>query len=82
VAVARSLAAYKLEQYRTGRALTKAALARELGVSEVAVFFWERGQRVPRYDMIGKLNELGICSPNEWHEPAPDEDSDRNQSAA
>lgn len=78
----RSLAAFKLEQYRNAATprMTKAALAAELGVSAVAVIFWENGRSVPRHDMQGKLHELGICSPNEWHEPAPDEP--REQSAA
>lgn len=78
----RSLAAYKLEQYRQGNGLiTKAALADRLGVTAVAVLFWESGARVPRHDMQGKMQQLGICSPNEWHLPAPEADGDE-QSAA
>lgn len=78
----RSLAAFKLEQYRRAATprMTKAALAAELGVSAVAVIFWENGRSVPRHDMQGKLHERGICSPNEWHLPAPAEDD--QQSAA
>lgn len=68
-----SLAAFKLRRYRIARNLTAMALAKELGVSDVAVLYWENGNRVPRHQLQGRLHAEGICSPNEWHEPAPED---------
>jgi transcriptional regulator with XRE-family HTH domain len=42
---------------RTGAGLTRAQLAREVGVSFAAVFNWEERNRVPRADAMAKLAE-------------------------
>jgi DNA-binding transcriptional regulator YiaG len=34
--------------------------AKFLGVHRMAVYFWERGTNRPRWDMMERLNELGI----------------------
>lgn len=66
-----SLAAFKIKRFRKKRGLTATQLAGELGVSQPAVIYWEKGQKCPRPAMQRKLQERGICSPNDWHKPAP-----------
>lgn len=66
-----TLAAFKIKRFREERRLTQAQLADDLGVSQPAVIYWETGQKRPRTAMQGKLHDRGICSPNDWHEPAP-----------
>lgn len=66
-----SLAAFKIKRFRKKRGLTATQLAGELGVSQPAVIYWEKGQKCPRPAMQRKLHERGICAPNDWHKPAP-----------
>lgn len=76
----RSLAAYRIKRFREVNKLSAAELAAQLGVSQPTVFYWETGQKVPRTAMQGKLHERRICSPMDWHLPAPADDG--QQSAA
>lgn len=66
-----TLAAVKIRQHRDDNNLTAADLAAQLGVTQPAVIYWETGQKKPRNAMQGKLKALGICSADDWHEPAP-----------
>lgn len=76
-----SLAAFKIRQFRKKNRLTGTALAERLGVSQPAVYFWETGRKIPRTEMQGRLHQHGICSPNDWHEPAPVANDDGPESA-
>lgn len=45
----------QLKQLRLQRALTQAALSKELGVTQNAIFNWENGKREPSMEMIQKI---------------------------
>ena len=47
-----------LKQLRTERGLTQSALAKELHVTQNAIFNWENGKREPNLDMIRKIAEF------------------------
>lgn len=66
-----SLGAHKLRQWRTNEGLARVEAGALLGVSETAIYFWETGKKVPRHGNLAKLRDLGVCKPNDWHEPAP-----------
>ncbi len=66
-----SLAAFKIKRFRKECRLTATQLAEQLGVTQPAVIYWEKGQKCPKPAMQRKLHERGICEPNDWHEPAP-----------
>lgn len=74
-AVRRSMAAYKIRRYRQRHNLTATALAEQLGVSDVAVLYWESGHRRANLKLQGLLHAEGICSANDWHAPAPEDDA-------
>lgn len=78
---ATSLAAFKIKRFREEHRLTRTALAERLGVSQPAVLYWETGRKTPRTEMQGRLHAHGICSPNDWHEPAPVANDDGAESA-
>lgn len=77
-----SLAASKIRAYRRENGLTALELGEMLGVSEVAVLYWEKGRNLPRGVMQRKLQELDICSPNDWHELAPAANDDGPESGS
>lgn len=47
-----------LEQLRDSFPLTRAELAERCGVTEIAIYLWERGERYPRPANIRKLAEV------------------------
>ncbi len=57
-AIAAAFDPARLTQARRLAGLTKKAIARELGVSAVAVGQWEAGTHPPRPDHVGRLAEL------------------------
>lgn len=77
----RTLAAHKIKQFREVNALTATELAAQLGVSQPTVCYWESGAKVPRTTMQGVLHQRGICSPTDWHVPAPVANDDGSESA-
>ena len=48
----------KLKRIRVRERYTQEALARELGVSQNAVYNWENGKREPSIDMLNKIAEV------------------------
>jgi len=55
--------ASRLKQLRTDRQITQTDLARQLNVSQNAVFNWENGKREPSLDMIEKIaNALKVSA--------------------
>lgn len=48
----------KLMELRTQRGMSRAAVAREIGVTEAAVQYYETGQRGPRDEIKVKLANL------------------------
>ena len=52
-----------IKELRTERGLSQAALAREIGVSQKAVDYWERGINEPKASYIVALAEFfGVIS--------------------
>lgn len=52
-----------IKELRTERGLSQAALAREIGVSQKAVDYWERGINEPKASYIVALAEFfGVSS--------------------
>lgn len=50
-----------IKELRIEHNLSQAALAKELGVSQSAVYYWENGKREPSIDMLEKIaNYFGI----------------------
>lgn len=50
-----------IKELRIEHNLSQAALAKELGVSQSAIYYWENGKREPSLDMLEKIaNYFGI----------------------
>ena len=58
----------KLKSYRTEKNITLADLAAKVGVSEVAMSRYERGERIPRRDVMSKIEQVtdGAVQPNDF----------------
>ena len=50
----------RLRMYRTKHGLTKEALAKELGVTRMQLFRWEKGSYLPGAEAMKKMEEKGI----------------------
>lgn len=59
----------KLRDYRIQKNVTLAWLAERVGVSEVAMSRYERGVRVPRRDIMRRIEEVteGAVRPNDHY---------------
>lgn len=58
----------KLRQYRDTHNLTLAQMAEQVGVSEVSMSRYERGDRMPRPEVMRKIGEVtgGAVRPNDF----------------
>ena len=58
----------KLDRYRAENKITLAALAKEVGVSEVAMSRYERGERTPRPTIMRAITAAtgGAVTPNDF----------------
>lgn len=56
--------AEKLKDLRTENGLSLKQLAKEIGVSDVAVGRWERKVQVPNIDMVGLIAKRFDVTPN------------------
>ena len=56
-----SILAFKVKQIRLERGLTVPAVASAMGVSQQAVGKWERGEAMPRAELLPKLAKLLDC---------------------
>lgn len=64
----------RLREMRQRSGLTAKSIARELGITDRAIYNWENGRSQPSIDMLGKLGELFGCPISELIE---EEDPDR-----
>ncbi|QSB43850.1 helix-turn-helix domain-containing protein [Tsuneonella flava] len=55
----------RLRRLRTDRAMSQSHLARQLGVSKVTVWNWEKDSSVPRSQSLEQLAEIFRCSVRE-----------------
>ena len=53
----------RLRMYRAKHGFSKEALAKELGVTRMEIFRWERGDNVPGEEAMRKLEEKKIINP-------------------
>lgn len=68
-----NLGAYRLASFRVrngDKALSRQALAKQLGVTPQYLGLLERGERTPGLTIAAKLAELGVCEPADWVRPA------------
>jgi transcriptional regulator with XRE-family HTH domain len=58
----------KLQEYRKQEKLTLVELAQQVGVTEVAISRYERGERLPRPSVMRKIEEVtgGLVRPNDF----------------
>lgn len=62
------LACMKLQEYRKQKDMTLAEVAEKVGVTEVAISRYERGERIPRPAIMQKIEEItdGFVRPNDF----------------
>ena len=73
----------KLRDYRRQTEITLAALAKKVGVSEVAMSRYERGERMPRPVIMRDIERVtdGKVRPNDFVSGAQDEGATAEQDA-
>lgn len=52
----------RIKEIREARGMTRKQIADAVGVSEVAVYYWENGRQKPSADKLPKLAELLGCT--------------------
>lgn len=61
----------RIKEIREARGMTRKQIADAVGVSEVAVYYWENGRQKPSADKLPKLAELLGCSIDELFDQRP-----------
>ena len=57
----------RIKEIREARGMTRKQIADAVGVSEVAVYYWENGRQKPSADKLPKLAELLGCTIDELY---------------
>ena len=55
-----------LARYRSENGLSRAALARLIGVTEQAIYYWERGERVPERWAAREISRVAGVPEGAW----------------
>ena len=58
----------RILEYRQNNDMPRTRLAKKMGCTDTSIYSWEKGQGAPSLQMLGKLEELGILTKEDFPE--------------